>query len=354
MYKFLLLAFVFINTAAATDYIGRLAAEEKKGGDSSLVGPDSNVSATDTLPEGVSAPDTILAGEASEDRSPSPDDPAPQPFDPTTVVHEITAIGGTGSCTYLGDGLFISCAHIFSDEKGNPLGAGPIKIDGKQYGGSRHALYDVDLSYIQLRGIPADWPAAKAVITELRDGAQLLVHGKMSGAHKATIDRSRDFHTGEIWATLPENTEVIPGDSGGGVFNEEGCLLGVIVGDDAEGDHVFFVPLHQEKNRFPVHRNIERKVAPQPPEEPMAQIEGIEFLLFGAAWCGPCTTVKQTILPKIEAAGYTVNYVDTDKEHARSVEYDILAIPTWVILKDGKEIGREVGGSVNSLLQKVK
>lgn len=76
-----------------------------------------------------------------------------------------------------------------------------------------------------------------------------------------------------------------------------------------------------------------------------------EYLLFDR-WCGPC----QRISPKIEAWS-TDDYkdkviflkVDVDDAEPISEEYKVESMPTFVFIKNGKEIQRVVGSDPNKL-----
>lgn len=270
------------------------------------------------------------------------------PFEAKPYVHRLQVGEWFGSGTYIGKGVFITCGHLFKD---NPSFV--IKIDGTQYGGRICTLYDVDLAWIEMKGIPADWPVAKARIMDIPDGIEVQCYGMESGEHMAKVDRSTVFDNGSVWVeTLKNGDGVIPGDSGGGAFDAEGNLIGVIVADAIKSDHIILRPLSLEKNRFPKHPSILQGSPTM--LESLMQGAGVKVALFTASWCGPCGQVKQAILPEIEKAGYKVILVDIDKEHDLAVQYDIMSIPTWVILKDGEERGRESHGSVESLLQKAR
>jgi thioredoxin 1 len=71
----------------------------------------------------------------------------------------------------------------------------------------------------------------------------------------------------------------------------------------------------------------------------------IEVLDFYAEWCGPCQMMKP-IFAELERqyqdkVKFTV--IDVDKEPQRSSEMYVLSIPTYVIMKDGKEVDRLIG-----------
>ena len=71
----------------------------------------------------------------------------------------------------------------------------------------------------------------------------------------------------------------------------------------------------------------------------------IEVLDFYADWCGPCQMMKP-IFAELEKqyqdkVHFTV--IDVDKEPDKGTAHHVLGIPTYVILKDGKEVDRLVG-----------
>ena len=72
---------------------------------------------------------------------------------------------------------------------------------------------------------------------------------------------------------------------------------------------------------------------------------GVAVLDFTAAHCGPC----RVMLPVLEAlaAEYAgrVRFatVDCDHEPALAQRYNVRSMPTFVVLRDGREVGRVVG-----------
>ncbi|MGC2310476.1 MAG: thioredoxin domain-containing protein [Candidatus Babeliaceae bacterium] len=61
---------------------------------------------------------------------------------------------------------------------------------------------------------------------------------------------------------------------------------------------------------------------------------------FGAEWCGPCKQMKPE-LEKIDKklnGKYLIATVDINKAADTAVKYDIQAVPTFIIFKDGKKI----------------
>lgn len=81
---------------------------------------------------------------------------------------------------------------------------------------------------------------------------------------------------------------------------------------------------------------------------------------FGAAWCGPCKTMQRTTWadPTLVAwlsSNATRAHVDIEQRADLSQRYDIGAVPTTIVLRDGQEVGRFTGtrsaGDVQSWLQ---
>jgi len=71
----------------------------------------------------------------------------------------------------------------------------------------------------------------------------------------------------------------------------------------------------------------------------------IKLLDFWASWCGPCQMMKPIIEElekelkgKVEIVGINV---DEKKEEVQ--KYGVMSIPTFIFLKDGKEIARKMG-----------
>ena len=66
---------------------------------------------------------------------------------------------------------------------------------------------------------------------------------------------------------------------------------------------------------------------------------------FWAEWCGPC----KALAPKLEeiagelAGKAKIVKVDVDANPDSAAKYGVRGIPTLVVFKDGKEVGRLVG-----------
>ena len=71
----------------------------------------------------------------------------------------------------------------------------------------------------------------------------------------------------------------------------------------------------------------------------------IKLLDFWAVWCGPCR-MMEPILEEIEkefAGKIEVVKINVDEDPETTNKYGVMSIPTYVVEKDGKEVGRKIG-----------
>jgi len=75
---------------------------------------------------------------------------------------------------------------------------------------------------------------------------------------------------------------------------------------------------------------------------------------FWAPWCGPCR-IMDPILEELEKEFKDVEFlkVNADEEPEKTSSYGVMGLPTFVIEKDGKEIGRKVGVTAKAELAKL-
>ena len=66
---------------------------------------------------------------------------------------------------------------------------------------------------------------------------------------------------------------------------------------------------------------------------------------FFAAWCPPCKLQAPIIEALEKEMGKKVSFeeIDIDKNASEAGEFNVMAVPTTIILRDGKEVRRFVG-----------
>ncbi len=71
----------------------------------------------------------------------------------------------------------------------------------------------------------------------------------------------------------------------------------------------------------------------------------VKLLDFWAPWCGPCQVMNPVIeeLEKELIGKMEVEKINVDENQAKVTEYGVMSIPTYIILKDGKEADRKIG-----------
>jgi len=74
-------------------------------------------------------------------------------------------------------------------------------------------------------------------------------------------------------------------------------------------------------------------------------LPGVTAIDFTARWCGPCK-VMEPVLAAL-AAEYRgrvrLAAVDVNDEPALAEQYGVRSMPTLVVLRDGREVGRVIG-----------
>lgn len=73
--------------------------------------------------------------------------------------------------------------------------------------------------------------------------------------------------------------------------------------------------------------------------------KGLVLINFTAAWCGPCHAMKPVLAALATEYAGRVQFtsVDVDHEPQTAQRFDVRSMPTYVVLRDGREVGRIVG-----------
>jgi thioredoxin 1 len=66
---------------------------------------------------------------------------------------------------------------------------------------------------------------------------------------------------------------------------------------------------------------------------------------FTAKWCGPCRTMKPVLnaLAKEYTGRVKLVEIDVDDDQVTAQQFNVRAMPTYVLVRDGHEVGRFVG-----------
>lgn len=68
---------------------------------------------------------------------------------------------------------------------------------------------------------------------------------------------------------------------------------------------------------------------------------------FWASWCGPCRMAEPILeeLSDTYSEKIKIMKLNVDENSSSTSKFGVLSIPTTILFKDGKEIGRQVGFS---------
>lgn len=76
---------------------------------------------------------------------------------------------------------------------------------------------------------------------------------------------------------------------------------------------------------------------------------------FWAPWCGPCKMMAPIIkeLEKEYQGKVEIREVNVDENQPEAAKFGVMSIPTYVVMKEGKEVGRKIGATTKAELVKL-
>ena len=76
---------------------------------------------------------------------------------------------------------------------------------------------------------------------------------------------------------------------------------------------------------------------------------------FWAAWCGPCKMMGPVVEQIAEDTKDTAKVckLNIDEELNLATKYNVMSIPTFILLKNGKEVERMIGAMPKEELMKI-
>jgi thioredoxin 1 len=80
----------------------------------------------------------------------------------------------------------------------------------------------------------------------------------------------------------------------------------------------------------------------------------ITLIDFYADWCGPCKIMEPIFedVKKVYKDKVEFKKVDVEENNAEAMKFGVMSIPTFVVMKEGKEIDRRLGAMPKDVLTK--
>ncbi len=80
-------------------------------------------------------------------------------------------------------------------------------------------------------------------------------------------------------------------------------------------------------------------------EERVLKAERPMLVDFWAEWCGPCKMAEPVLdeLSEEHKGKVGIVKIDVDKNQETTMKYQVMSIPTTILFKEGKEIGKQIG-----------
>lgn len=70
-----------------------------------------------------------------------------------------------------------------------------------------------------------------------------------------------------------------------------------------------------------------------------------KLLVFSSTTCGPCKMMAPIVDKVTQELGLEVQKYDVHTHTGTSRQYNVTAVPTFILLKDGEEVDRLVGAT---------
>ena len=75
-----------------------------------------------------------------------------------------------------------------------------------------------------------------------------------------------------------------------------------------------------------------------------------QILFFSAPWCGPCRMMKSTLNESVRD-DLNIKVIDISEDMDTATKYQVMNVPTFVKLIDGKEVARKIGSTTIETLK---